>query len=201
MTFSVLKNDVLIVFRPADDPSSFLHPNYKIILGRTFRYCLHDSRSAVDYIAFLLLIGEKTVLVLVPSMNLSGLDVRSVEVLSLFSYGQPSATTEFICEVLLPLKIVLCLMQFLSVHEGNRICHYVNMEMIPVLVDCNQILVVGEELLAELSANLQAFCGIGFLVLMEADHIVSKHPSTVFSPELFFFQECIVNTIHRNHFR
>ena len=75
------------------------------------------------------------------------------------------------------------------------------MEMIPVLVDCDQILVVGEKLLTELSADLQAFRRIGFLVLMEADHIVSKHPSAVFPPELLFFQERIVNPIHRNHFR
>ncbi len=116
--------------------------------------------------------------------------------LALFSNGQPHLKAEIIRKILLPLKIMLGLMQFSPVNEGNCISDHMYMKVFPVLMHSNQSLVIGEEAFAKLLPDIQAHGWGDLLIFMEADHVMSIQPPAVLSPNLLFIQKCLIHSIH-----
>ena len=73
-----------------------------------------------------------------------------------------------------------------------------DVQVILILMYCNQILKIRKETLAKGLPDFQAFCR-GYKVLcMEAYHMVGAHPSGVFLPKLLLIQKCLIYISYSN---
>ncbi len=189
LTCGIPQYDLCPFLVPADKPAPVFHFHKEVISTGALRDSFYDCLRAVDHVALPIHVGEYLVFVLAPRPDLSGLNLSSVKMLSLFSHGERPIPAKLVREVLLSLKVFLRLMKLVSVHKGNRIRHNVYMKVILILMDCDQALEIGEELLAKVLTDLQTF-PLGHIILrMEADDIVSTHSPRVLVPKLLLINE------------
>ena len=135
------------------------------------------------------------VLVLAPSADLTFLDLRSIEVLSLFRNGKTTFHAKLVGEDFLLFQISSGLVQLPSVNVRDGIRDDVDVKVVSVLMDSDQALVSGEKLVAESSPHLHALFRSHLLVPVKADDVVCVHPSGVFLPDSLLLKECLVNII------
>ena len=199
LTCGIPQYDMCPFFIPVDVPAPVFHFHKEVISTGALRNSLYDCLRTVDHVTVPIHVREHLIFVLAPRPDLSGLNLSSVKMLSLFSHGERPIPTKIVREVLLSLKVFLRLMQLVSVHKGNRICHNVYMKVILILMDGDQVLEIGEELLTEVLTDLQTLPLSHIIIRMETDDIVGTHPSGVFVPKLLFINERLRYIFRADH--
>ena len=86
-------------------------------------------------------------------------------------------------------------MELSAIYIGNCVGYYMTVKMVPVLMDCNDTLMLREKFICKCSSYLKNFCGRNLLVLMKTNDIVGYHSSRVFIPTFLFIEPGLINSI------
>lgn len=178
----IFKYNVFPPVLPVDRPSPVCHSPDKAATVHGLRHALHDSDGAIRNKAFLRFIAEKVVFVLVPGADLAFLHRAAVKVFSLLRDRETKSFAQLIGEILLAFQVPPCLVELPAVNEGHGICDDVNVKVVFVLMDADQVLVFGEELIGKCPSYAHAHVGSNSLVPVKADDVVGVHPPGILVP-------------------
>ena len=94
-----------------------------------------------------------------------------------FSYCKSSLQAEIIGKFLLTLKIMLGLVELVTVNVGYGVYNDMTVEMFFVLVDTDNILMSGEKSFGLQLAHLKDFCRCYLFIFVKAHNIMGIHSS------------------------
>ena len=71
-----------------------------------------------------------------------------------------------------------------------------DMQVFLVLMDCDKVLKIGEELLTEDLTDLQTFPWGYKVLFVKTDHRMHAHPTGILIPKFLLLQECLVHIVY-----
>ena len=86
-------------------------------------------------------------------------------------------------------------MKLSAIYIRNSVGYNMAVKMVPVLMDCNDTLMLWEKLICKSSSYLKNFCRRNLLVFMKTNDIVGYHSSRVFIPTSLFIDPGLINGI------
>ena len=183
---------MLPVILPVDRPPPFLHCADEFFPAGAFRDALHNGDCAVRYKAFPGFIHEEVIFVLAPGPDLPFLKRSAVEVFPFFRNSKAALPAEGIRIGFLPFEVPFCLVQLTAVDIGDRVRHDMDVQVVPVLMDPDQVLVFRKEPVGKRASDFEAFARADGFILMEADDIVGVHPAGILAPDPLLKEESLI---------
>ena len=125
---------MLAVVLPLYGPAPCFHTSYEGFFACRQHGDFHNGNGTVSDITSFGAISKKVVLVLIPGTDFAIFDPGPIKMPPFLSDRESSFFTQGICELFLPFKVKLCLMQFFAIDIGNSVRHYVAVQMVFVLM-------------------------------------------------------------------